>query len=287
MVETVPPLLGAGTRFLVAGSLLLAFLSIRRGTRGVRITRANAGSALLVGTLLMGANAVISVAEKEVPSGLAALLVASIPLWVLLFRKLAREDVSPRSIGAVAVGFAGVGILMLPGGQTHDASTLALLATVGAAAMWGLGSFSSPRVKLPGDLLVSTGWQMLLGGVACTAAGLLAGEAGDVHPSAFSLDSILAWTYLVLIGSLVAFTAYAWLLKNVPVSKVATYAYVNPVVAIFLGWSILNEKITGHTLVGAAIIVVSVALVIRVESSRPRGTAARTASTARSESASA
>ena len=285
MVETVPPLLGAGTRFTVAGAVMLAVLSARRS---IRPTRAQLLSALLVGALLPGANAVVSVAEQEVPSGLTALLIASVPLWVILLRRAAGEPASRASVGAVLVGFAGVALLLRPGEQSGDATLLGLAACVAAAVMWASGSFASPRLQLPRDGLVSTGWQMLLGGVVIVVAGLVAGEAPQVDPGAFSLRSVLALSYLIVFGSWVAFTAYAWLLQNAPISRVSTYAYVNPVVAIFLGWLILDEVITVVTIVGAAIIVVSVALVVRIESGRratpaPRR-AARRASTARSAS---
>jgi drug/metabolite transporter (DMT)-like permease len=265
MVETVPPLLGAGARFTVAGAAMVAVLSTRRA---VRPTRAQLLSALLVGILLPGANAVVTVAEQEVPSGLAALLIASIPLWVLLMRRAAGEPVSRAGVGAVLVGFAGVALLLRPGEQSGDATVLGLAACVGAAVMWASGSFASPRIRLPPDPLVSTGWQMLLGGLVCIAAGLAAGEAADVDPAAFSTRSVVAFAYLIVFGSWVAFTTYAWLLQNAPLSKVATYAYVNPVVAIVLGWLVLDEVITPVTLVGAAVIVVSVALVVRQESLR-------------------
>lgn len=265
MVETMPPLLGAGARFVVAGAVMLAVLAARRS---VRLTRGHLLSALLVGTLLMGANAVVTVAEQEVPSGLAALLIASIPLWVIVMRRLAGERVSGRSVAAVLVGFVGVALLLKPGEQSGEATLLGLSACVFAAVMWAGGSFASPRVRLPADPLVSTGWQMLLGGLVCLAAGLAAGEAPDVDPAAFSARSVVALAYLIAFGSWVAFTAYAWLLQNAPISKVSTYAYVNPVVAIVLGWLVLDEVVTPVTLVGAAIIVVSVALVIRIETAR-------------------
>jgi drug/metabolite transporter (DMT)-like permease len=266
MVETVPPLLGAGARFTVAGAAMVAVLSVRRR---VRPTRAELLSALAVGILLPGANAVISVAEQEVPSALAALLVASIPLWVILLRRAAGEPVPAAGFWAVLVGFAGVALLLRPGEQSGDATVLGLAACVGAAAMWATGSFASPRLQLPRDPLVSTGWQMLLGGLVCVAAGLVLGEAPEVDFATFSTRSVVALGYLVVFGSWVAFTAYAWLLQNAPISKVSTYAYVNPVVAIVLGWLILDEVITPVTLVGAAIIVVSVALVVRIENRRP------------------
>jgi drug/metabolite transporter (DMT)-like permease len=147
---------------------------------------------------------------------------------------------------------------------------LGLAAVVFAAVMWASGSFASPRLRLPGDPLVSTGWQMLLGGLVIVAVGLAVGEAPEVDPQAFSTRSVLALAYLVVFGSWIAFTAYAWLLQNAPISKVSTYAYVNPVVAIFLGWLVLDEVVTATTLIGATIIVVSVALVVRTESVRRR-----------------
>jgi drug/metabolite transporter (DMT)-like permease len=270
MVETMPPLLGAAARFAVAGAVMLAFLAVRRGRGVLRPTRAELLSAALVGLLLPGANAVVSVAEQEVPSSIAALLIASVPLWVIIMRALARDGVSRNGVAATLVGFAGVGLLVHPGSATGDATVVGLLACVGAALMWASGSFASPRLSLPRDPLVSVSWQMLLGGLAITVAGLLAGEAGDVRPEAFSTRSILALGYLIVFGSWVAYSAYGWLLQNAPISRVATYAYVNPVVAIILGWLVLDEVVTGTTLAGAAIIVVSVALVIRIESPRRR-----------------
>ena len=263
MVETVPPLLGAGVRFTVAGAVMVGVLALRRS---VRPTRAQLLSALLVGALLPGANAVVSVAEQEVPSSIAALLIGSVPLWVILLRRASGDSVPRASVGAVLMGFAGVALLLRPGEQSGDATFIGLLACVIAAAMWASGSFASPRLQLPRDPLVSTGWQMLMGGLVILVAGFVSGEAGDVDFATFSTRSVLALTYLVAIGSWVAFTAYAWLLQNAPISRVATYAYVNPAVAIVLGWLILDEVITPITLVGAAIIVASVALVVRSES---------------------
>jgi drug/metabolite transporter (DMT)-like permease len=265
MVETMPPLLAAGARFSVAGAVMVGVLSLRRS---VRPTRGQLLSALLVGILLPGANAVVSVAEQEVPSSIAALLIASVPLWVILLRRATGDPVSRASVGAVLVGFAGVALLLRPGEQSGDATVLGLAAVVAAALMWATGSFASPRLTLPRDPLVSTGWQMLLGGLVIVAVGLALGEAGDVKVGEFSTRSIVALSYLVAAGSWFAFTAYAWLLQNAPIAKVATYAYVNPVVAILLGWLVLDEVVTPITIAGAAIIVVSVALVVRIESAR-------------------
>jgi drug/metabolite transporter (DMT)-like permease len=265
MVETVPPLLGSGVRFSVAGAVMIGVLSLHRS---VRPTRAQLLSALLVGLLLPGANAVVTVAEQEVPSSVAALLIASVPLWVILMRRGSGERVSRAGIGAVLVGFAGVALLVRPGEQSGDATVLGLAAVVFAAVMWASGSFASPRLKLPRDPLVSTGWQMLLGGLAIVTVGLALGEAPEVDPEAFSTRSVLALGYLIVFGSWVAFTAYAWLLQNAPISKVSTYAYVNPVVAIVLGFLILDEVVTPITVIGAAIIIVAVALVVRIENAR-------------------
>ncbi len=202
------------------------------------------------------------------PSSIAALLIASVPLWVILLRAGTGDRVSARGAASVLVGFVGVALLVRPGEQSGDATVLGLLACVGAALMWASGSFASPRLSLPRDPLSSVGWQMLLGGIAIVAVGLAIGEGGDVDVDAFSTRSILALAYLIVFGSWVAYTAYAWLLQNAPISKVSTYAYVNPVVAIALGWLVLDEVVTSTTIVGATIIVASVALVVRTESVR-------------------
>jgi len=280
MVETVPPLLGAGMRFLLAGVILLGVVGALRGARALAIDRRSALSALGVGFALTGANAIITVAEQEVPSALAALLVATVPLWVVLLRRGTGEAISRTTVVAVAAGFLGVAVLLRPGEQTDGASVLALGIILFAALMWAVGSVASPRLPLPGNLFASTGWQMLLGGGMWLLAGLATGEGADVDPATWSVGSVAAFGYLLGFGSLLAFTAYVWLLQHAPVSKVSTYAYVNPVVAIVLGVWVLDETITPGTLVGAAIIVVSVALVIKGEqrlrtgASRLRGQAA-------------
>ncbi len=267
-VETIPPFLSAGARFAFAGAAMLAFMAIRRGVGVLRPTRAQLLSCLAVGTLLMGANACVSAAEVQVPSSMAALLIASVPLWVILYRRGLGDRVAGASVAAVLVGFGGVALLLLPGEQTGGAPLLALLTVVVSAMMWAGGSVASPRVRLPRDPFVSGAWQMLLGGGVCALTGALAGELGDLEAAEFSLRSVLALGYLVVFGSWLAFTAYAWLLQNAPLSKVATYAYVNPVVAIALGWALLDEAVTSITFAGAAVIVASVAAVVRVETRR-------------------
>jgi drug/metabolite transporter (DMT)-like permease len=199
---------------------------------------------------------------------MAALLIAAVPLWVVVYRPGLGERVAGRSAAAVLLGFAGVALLLLPGKQTGGASVLALLTVVAAAAMWAGGSVASPRLALPRDPFVSGGWQMLLGGGVCALTGALTGEFGDLELAELSTRSLIGLAYLVVFGSWLAFTAYAWLLQNAPLSKVATYAYVNPVVAIALGWALLDEAVTATTFAGAAVIVASVAAVVRVETAR-------------------
>jgi drug/metabolite transporter (DMT)-like permease len=266
VVDTMPPLLSAGVRFTLAGAVMLGVLAARRGREAIRPTRAQLLGCLAIGAALVGANGIVSLTEQEVPSALAALLFASIPLWVVLLRRLARERVPAGTLAAVLVGFAGVAVLLRPGEQSADASALLLVVTLLGALCWASGLFLSPRLTLPGDAMTAAGWQMVLGGILLLGAGLVAGEAGDVRPQTFSVDSLVAFGYLVVVGSWIGFTAFAWVVRNAPVSKVATYAYVNPAVAIVLGWLILDETITPVTLVGAAIIVASVAIVVRSES---------------------
>jgi drug/metabolite transporter (DMT)-like permease len=159
-----------------------------------------------------------------------------------------------------------VALLVLPGDRPDGASLGGVLLVVLAAGLWALGSFWSKKVELPEDAFLSTAVQMLIGGAAMVAVGLVAGEASEVNRDAFALDSVLALAYLITFGSLLAFTAYVWLLQNAPISTAATYAYVNPVIAIILGWAILSEEITPLVIAGAAVIVASVAAVVREES---------------------
>jgi drug/metabolite transporter (DMT)-like permease len=266
MVETMPPLLSAGVRFAVAGAVFLAVLSLRGGLKRVRIGPRELAGAALIGTLLcFGGNGLVTVAERDVPSALAALIIGAVPLWVIVMRSGHGDRVPAATIAGVLVGFAGLALLLLPGDRPDDAPLGWTLVVVAASIFWAAGSFYSSRTPLPDDALVSTGWQMLLGGAGMILVGSIAGEWADVDPGAFDTDSVLAFLYLIAFGSWLAFTAYVWLLKHAPISTVATYAYVNPVIAIFLGWAILEEEITLTMLAGATAIVLSVATVVRRE----------------------
>jgi drug/metabolite transporter (DMT)-like permease len=267
MVETMPPLLASGVRFAVAGAIFWVALRLSGGSARVRVTwREVAGAGVIGALLVFGGNGLVSVAEQDVPSGLAALIVGTVPLWVVLLRSATGDRVSLITLVGVAVGFAGLALLVLPGDRPGNAPLLGVLTVLAAAASWASGSFFSRRATQPDDALVATAWQMMVGGLVSVAVGTAFGELGEVDPSAFSADSLIAFAYLIFIGSLVAFTAYVWLLKNVPISMVATYAYVNPVIAIFLGWAILSEEVTLSVIAGAAAIVASVAVVVRQES---------------------
>ena len=270
MVETVPALLGAGARFTLAGSLFLAFLLVRGGPARLRAGRRELGAAALVGFLLVfGGNGLVTVAEQTVPSALAALIIASVPLWVVVFRLVDRDRPGAPTLVGVVIGFGGVALLLRPGGGTDEVAAWGLALMVVAAASWAAGSYYSGRLPLPADALLATTLQMLVAGVFMIVLGLAVGER--VEPEAITPRSALAFTYLVVAGSLLAFTAYVWLLRNAPISLVATYAYVNPVVAIFLGWLVLSEEITPTMLAGAAVVVASVALVVTRGSARAHG----------------
>jgi drug/metabolite transporter (DMT)-like permease len=270
-VQTMPPLLTAGARFVLAGLIICAVLALRRGPHRLRVSRAELlGSTLVGAALIAGGNGLVMLAERDVASGLAALIIGSEPLWIIVFRKLVGERVGAGTLVGVVVGFAGVALLVLPSGSSGGAQALGVLLLVLAAISWATGSFFSQRVVLPRDPLLSTAAQMITGGLLVTVAGVLTGELVGLDPSTFSQESLLAVGYLLVFGSLLAFTAYTWLLQNAPIQQVSTYAYVNPVVAVFLGWLVLAEEITPIIIAGAALIVASVAFVVRQESSARR-----------------
>lgn len=270
-VETLPPLLSAGIRFLFAGSLIVAWLAVRGQGATLRVTRTQLGGAALVGTLLLASgNGLVVLAERTVPSGLAALVVASVPLWLQVLRRLTGERIPGATVLGVAVGFGGVLFLVVPRGLSGQTDPVGLLTLVGATISWAIGTFVSQRITMPRDPLASTGLQMLAGGVALTVVALITGEAGRLELASYSGRSIAALAYLVVFGSLVAFTAYTWLLQHAPVSQVATYAYVNPVVAVVLGSLVLAEPITPSVIIGAAIIIAAVAFIVNREGARRR-----------------
>jgi len=265
MDETVPPLLGAGIRYISAGVLMYAVLAWRR--RGaLPVTRRELGSVALVGVLLLtGGNGFVTFAERHVPAGLAALVVASVPLWLLLLRWLARDHPSRATLAGLAVGFVGVALLVFRGAHEQGVSVPHLMIVVGASLSWAIGSWASARLPMPADTAAGTALEMLIGGVVLAVLGPVLGEHWATVTGHASAKSLLAIAYLALVGSILAFTAYVWLLQHAPISRVSTYAYVNPVVAVALGAVLLGERVTLTTVVGGAIVVAAVAVVIRAE----------------------
>ena len=266
VVETMPPLLAASIRFVIAGLIIYGVLLARRGPRALQLSPAELrGSAFVGAALLLGGNGLVMLGERDVPSGLAALIIAVVPLWVVVLRLLFGERIRVGTLIGVLLGFVGVAVLVVPRGVTGSVSSAGMLMLVAAGASWAIGSYYSQRVALPRDPIVATATQLVLGGLALGLAGLVAGELGLVQVESFSERSIVAFVYLVTFGSILAYTAYTWLLQNATVSKVATYAYVNPVVAIILGWWVLAEEINPSMIVGGAMIVLAVGLVVRTE----------------------
>jgi drug/metabolite transporter (DMT)-like permease len=279
-VQTLPPFLMASVRFLAAGAVLWVW-SIRRGdTEGDRIGPRQWGAAAIVGCLLLTTgNAMVGFGEQTVPSGVAALLVASMPLWMaVMSRGLLGERLGWRAVVGLLLGFAGVALLVQPsGGERLDpVGTAAILF---AAVSWALGSVWSRRLPLPSRPLVATSMEMLCGGALLALVSLATGEWGRFDPGAVSGASLLALLYLIMFGSLLAFTAYVWLLRATSTPVLSTYAYVNPVIAVALGWTLLGETINRGTLTGGAVIIVAVALIVTRGSAAPAEPAAEAVST--------
>ncbi|MGH3002889.1 MAG: EamA family transporter [Gaiellaceae bacterium] len=257
--ETIPPLFAASTRFIAAGGLMAMIVRLRGGS--LRISGRALGSCIVIGCLLPGANAILFFAERNVPTGLASLIIASVPLWVVLLRLAGRERLPWPALAGVGVGFAGVAVLAHPsGGATYGGIGLCVL----SAVMWSIGSVLSARVAMPEDPFAATAYEMLAGGFV-----MLPVSVFTVHHFAPSVGSIAGWVYLVTFGSVVGYTGYVWLLANAPLGLVSTYAYVNPIVAIVLGVLFRGEHLTLLLLVGAAIVVASVAIVVRQEPAVP------------------
>jgi drug/metabolite transporter (DMT)-like permease len=262
-VEHIPPALMCGTRFLIAGILMLAYCGL--SGRTIRYTKLELFHMAVIGTLLlMGGNLTLSYAERIVPSGLAALLVASTPLWFLVLDSLLLGDhrISHRGLVGLGLGIAGMVVLLWP--ELRSTASLerrqlwASLTLPFGSFCWALGSVLAKRWESGADRLSSTAWQMTFAGVANMAAAIALGDFSRVVWTARGLGAVI---YLVICGSWIGYTAYIYLLGHVPTSKVSTYAYVNPVVAVFLGWAIEHEVVDHYILAGSAIVVASVILV--------------------------
>lgn len=268
MVRSIPPLFGAGARFILAGFILGLWILVRRGVAAFGVSREQMANAVAIGLLILfGGIGLVTVAEQFVPSALTALLIASIPLWVVLLRLGHGEQVARRTIISVVLGFAGLALLLLPEERAEAADWGPTLLVVVAAGSTAIGSFYSNRWDVPSNTLVATVIEMLAAGIALIVAAAVTGELGDASVIDVSSSSLIAFAYLVTFGSLLAYNAFVWLLDNAPVSLVSTYAYVNPVIALILGVLLLNEDVSALMSLGAVAIVVSVVAVVRTEGS--------------------
>lgn len=263
-VETIPPFLHASMRFLVSGIILFVW---RRAAGDTVPTPGNWRSTAVVGTLLLlGGNGLVSLAEKTVPSGIAALVIATSPFWLTLFEAFRAGGTRPTwlSILGLVVGFSGVFLLIGPAefsGSQQKIDSFGALMLLIAPILWSSGSIYSKGADMPKSTLMSTGMQMLAGAVALFLTSAVTGELRDFSFAEVTMRSWWGLLYLIVFGSLVGFVAYGWLLQNAPISLVSTYAYVNPVVAVFLGWLFANEELNTRIGLAAAIIVGSVVLI--------------------------
>lgn len=272
-IDTIPPHLMASARFLVAGAILYAWARLRGAPRP---TWSNWRAATIVGgLLLLGGNGAVVWAETRVPSGVTALLVATVPIWMALIEGMRNGGRRPAGavIAGLALGLCGLALLLVPGNLAGRVDLLGAGALILGSFSWAFGSLLSRTAKLPKSGFLAAAMEMIAGGVWLLLFGLATGQAGRVTIAALSLKSLLSLGYLILFGSLVGFTAYIWLLGATTASRVSTYAYVNPVVAVLLGWAFAGEAMTLRTGLAAAIIVIAVALIIRYGAQPARSTA--------------
>jgi drug/metabolite transporter (DMT)-like permease len=292
-VETIPPFLMAAARFGIAGAVLIGWSLARARGSFVAPSRREWRDTIIVGSLLLGGGmGMVAYGEQTIPSGITALLVAMMPVWVAIFGRGLLGQRLPWLAGVgIVVGFVGVAILVGPTilGQSGALDPAGLAAVIVSPIAWSLGSlYASHRARLPRQPLVATGAQMLAGGAVLAVMAAVSGEFGRFEPGAVTTDSLVAVAYLTIIGSLLAFTAYGWLLRVAPLPFIATYAYVNPVVAVILGALVRHEPIDVRTLVAGAVIIGAVALIVTARGRmtapavRPSGAPSPAPATARS-----
>jgi drug/metabolite transporter (DMT)-like permease len=263
-IETIPPFLMAGVRFLAAGAVLYGWARARGAPRPERV---HWRSAFIIGALLLVfGNGAVVWAEQRVPSGITSLLVCTVPLWMVLLDWLLHEGHRPTLgvAGGVLLGLAGIAFLVGParGGSTGAGADIVGAAVLLVASIsWAYGSLWSRRAELPSAPLLAIGMEMTAGGALLIVLGLLTGEAARVHLGAISARSWGAFLYLIVFGALIGFTAYLWLVRVSTPARVSTYAFVNPVIAVALGWAVAGEPITTRTVVAATAIVGAVALI--------------------------
>ena len=274
-IETLPPFLMAGSRFLIAGSILFLWARLSKDYETPKLEHWR--TSFIVGTLLLlGGNGGVVLAQHFIPSSLAALLVATEPLWIVILSWLWLGYGRPnwKVVLGLMIGFAGVWLLIAGRSSNGAEATgigqwIGVVAVILGALSWAAGSIYGLRGSTPKSSILAAAMQMLAGSVSLLAVGFIRGEASTFDPAAVSSESVLGLAYLIVFGSLIAFTAYSWLLKNARPSLVATYAYVNPVIAVMLGWLIASEAMTGQMLIGAGVVVGSVVLITSQNTSEP------------------
>lgn len=273
-VDTIPPFLMGALRFVPAGIVLAGAVALRHRATLRRPSWRELRDTAVVGTLLLlGGMGLVAWAVQTVPSGIAALVIALMPAWLAVFARVLFGDRMPRLVVAgIVIGLGGVAILAWPEAGVAAVDPVGLLALLVSPVFWSLGSlYSAKRAVLPAPALLATGLQMVAGGLALLVASVVTRELDGFDPAAVSVTSWAGVAYLLVVGSLVGYTTFAWLLTVAPLPRLSTYAYVNPVVAVFLGWLLLAEPVTLRTIVAAAVIVAAVALIVTA-----RGRAART-----------
>jgi len=273
-IETLPPFLMAGSRFIFAGSILYVWARLSKDYE--KPSFKHWSTSFIVGTLLLlGGNGGVVLAQHYISSSLAALLVATEPFWIVLLSWLWLKGSRPNWKVALGLLIGFVGVYLLIGGQGNSAESgmgqiLGAFFVIAAAFSWATGSMYGLRATTPKSSLLTSGMQMLSGGSVLALVGTLKGEWTSFNIADVSSTSWFAFAYLIIFGSLIGFTAYSWLLKNAQPAMVATYAYVNPVIAVFLGWLIAGESFTTQMLVGAGVIIGSVALITSQDSEKAK-----------------
>lgn len=266
LIQTLPGLIGNGLRFLIGAAIIAAFVAIRSGHGRLRVTREQLAYSMLMGVMLFGlAIGILAIAQQYVPSGVAALIVAVIPLWVVVFRLIEGQRPTLLTLLGVSIGFIGLAVLVLPGGSDAPVDSNFLwgaLAILVGTFVWAFFSWRSKGFPLPKDSGVTTTYELLAAGMMLIGLGALSGERINLETA--STASLAAFGFLV-IASILGFTSYSWLLANTSLSLTSTYAYVNPVVAVLLGTLILGEALTGDVIIGLIVITAGVALVVSGE----------------------
>jgi drug/metabolite transporter (DMT)-like permease len=272
--ETIPPFLAMGSRFLVAFAIMAIITGMLRGWSVLRVTRRQWASASFMGVALLGVGlGTVGLAQDYVPTGVMALIIASTPLTIVIWRVLTGDRPARLTLVGVVVGLVGIGWMLLPGGTRPVSGTdsdvvfWSILILI-SSTIWATTSFFSARLPKPADSFALTTYELLSGGIALTVVGLLIGERIDL--SAISGRSWAGWIFLVTAGSVLAFTSFTWLINNAPISLASTYAYVNPAVAVLLGLLLYNEVLTSDVVIGLTVVLGGVILVVSGESLRKR-----------------